>query len=255
MNPQTLYSIIKFGFLFIGAVIFAALFFITAPYGRYSRGGWGPEINNRLGWTVMEAVSPIGFVLLFLVGNWKSGPLPYVFLGLWLFHYIYRSFIFPGLMPSRNNMPVSVVLFAVLFNGFNSYLQGGYLYIFSPGSEKYGISWLGTPQFLIGGALFFIGFVIHARSDYILRNLRQPGETGYKIPTGWFFRWISAPNYFGEMVEWIGWAVLTWSLPGLVFALWTIFNLLPRAVSHHKWYRETFDEYPEDRKAIIPGLF
>jgi steroid 5-alpha reductase family enzyme len=173
---------------------------------------------------------------------------------LWLFHYIYRSFVFSSLMPSRNNMPLSVVLFAVIFNGFNSYLQGGYLYMFSPGAAKYGLSWLTTPQFLIGAVLFFSGFVIHVRSDHILRTLRNPGETGYRVPRGWLFRWVSAPNYFGEIVEWIGWAVLTWSLPGLVFALWTIFNLLPRGVAHHRWYRETFEGYPEERRAVIPGI-
>ena len=51
----------------------------------------------------------------------------------------------------------------------------------------------------------------------ILRNLRAPGETGYKIPVGGLFRWVSSPNYFGELLEWTGWAIATWSIPGVAF--------------------------------------
>ena len=42
--------------------------------------------------------------------------------------------------------------------------------------------------------------------------------------------------------------------PGLAFALYTFANLAPRALSHHRWYRERFPEYPADRKAILPFL-
>ena len=31
---------------------------------------------------------------------------------------------------------------------------------------------------------------------------------------------------------------------------WTIFNLLPRAISHHKWYKEKFEDYPKEGKII-----
>jgi protein-S-isoprenylcysteine O-methyltransferase Ste14 len=89
----------------------------------------------------------------------------------------------------------------------------------------------------------------------ILRSLRKPEEnSGYKIPRGGFYSVVSCPNYFGEIMEWIGWAILTWSLAGLTFAFWTTANLLPRAISHHKWYKEQFEDYPEKRKALIPFL-
>jgi len=76
----------------------------------------------------------------------------------------------------------------------------------------------------------------------------------YKIPNGGLFRWISCPNYLGEIIEWVGWALATWSLPGMSFALWTAANLIPRAISHHKWYKTKFKDYPHRRKAIIPGV-
>jgi 3-oxo-5-alpha-steroid 4-dehydrogenase 1 len=102
--------------------------------------------------------------------------------------------------------------------------------------------------------LFVIGLVINFQSDLILIKLRQPGETGYKLPTGGFFRWLSCSNYFGELLEWTGWALATWSLPGLAFAVWGAANLVPRAVSHHRWYQEKFPNYPRERRALLPGV-
>jgi len=81
------------------------------------------------------------------------------------------------------------------------------------------------------------------------------GETGYKIPHGGLFERVSCPNYLGEIIEWSGWALATWCLPGLSFAVWTFANLAPRARAHHRWYRAKFPEYPEERKALIPGVW
>ena len=103
--------------------------------------------------------------------------------------------------------------------------------------------------------IFFIGIIINLHSDKIIRDLRKPGETEYKIPYGGMFRWVSCPSYFGEITEWTGWAIMTWSLPGLVFVVWTFANLAPRALSHHKWYLETFPDYPKNRKALIPFVY
>jgi protein-S-isoprenylcysteine O-methyltransferase Ste14 len=102
--------------------------------------------------------------------------------------------------------------------------------------------------------VFAAGYFINRRSDTILRNLRKPGETGYKIPQGGMFRWISAPNYFGELTIWTGWAIATWSLAGLSFAVFTAANLVPRALTNHKWYLDKFPDYPAKRRAIIPYI-
>jgi steroid 5-alpha reductase family enzyme len=117
------------------------------------------------------------------------------------------------------------------------------------------MEWLTDPRFILGMVVFFTGMAINWHSDAILINLRKPGETGYKIPMGGLFRWVSCPNLLGEVIEWVGFGILTWSLPGLVFAIWTFANVVPRAISHHRWYKEKFPEYPKDRKAVIPGIW
>jgi 3-oxo-5-alpha-steroid 4-dehydrogenase 1 len=69
------------------------------------------------------------------------------------------------------------------------------------------------------------------------------------------YRFISCPNYLGEIMIWTGWAIATWSLAGLSFLVWTMANLIPRARAHHCWYKEQFPDYPPERKALVPGLW
>ena len=66
---------------------------------------------------------------------------------------------------------------------------------------------------------------------------------------------MACPNYLGEIIEWAGFAIATWSLPGLAFALMTAANLVPRAGANWLWYRRTFPEYPPERKALIPRVW
>ena len=92
-------------------------------------------------------------------------------------------------------------------------------------------------------------------SDNILMKLRSTANKEYKIPFGKAFRFVSAPNYLGEMMEWVGFAVASWSVPALSFAVWTVANLAPRAYASHKWYQEKFLDYPKERKALVPFIW
>ena len=111
------------------------------------------------------------------------------------------------------------------------------------------------PRFIIGGIVFVAGFVINQVADKELISLRKDGSKDYFIPNGGLFNYISCPNFFGEIIEWSGFAIMAWNLPALSFAVWTAANLIPRALDHHKWYKSYFKkEYPESRKAVIPFL-
>ena len=230
---------------------FISLFFVSAPYGRHARKGWGLMIDNRLGWILMEIVSPAVFAFFFLSGSQSKTPIVWIFFAAWLFHYINRSMIFPFRIKTQGKkMPLSIPLMAVFFNSVNGFTNGYYL-----GSlAVYPENWLTDIRFIVGIILFLVGWFINFQSDEILLNLRKPGESGYKIPKGGFFRFISCPNYFGEIIEWSGFAIMTWSLPGLAFAVWTFANLAPRAFANHNWYQNQFTDYPKERKALLPFL-
>ena len=237
----------------VGLVTVVSLFFVTAPYGRYGRSGWGPMLDARLGWVLMELPAVAIVAALFVTSGRGGDTVGLVFFLMWEIHYVQRTFIYPALLPPGSSpMPLSIPLLATVFNLFNGYLQGGWLYRVGP---VYDTAWLHGPRFIAGAALFFGGMAINLHADNVLRNLRKPGETGYKVPRGGFYRWVSCPNYLGETVEWTGWAIATWSPAGAAFAFWTAANLVPRAVAHHRWYREKFPEYPNERKAVIPFVF
>jgi 3-oxo-5-alpha-steroid 4-dehydrogenase 1 len=253
MNEKTLFNYLILAGFVLAAMVFVALFFVVAPYGRHLRRGWGPALSDRTGWIIMEFMAPVGFILCFIFGQYKSSITGLVFLAMWELHYMHRAFIFPFTLRNTNNrMSLVVISLGLLFNVAMSYLNGRYIFNFSGGYDN---RWLITPQFIIGAAFFIGGYVINRQSDLILRGLRQPGESGYKVPYGGLYRWISCPNYFGEIVQWTGWAIATWSLPGVVFAVWTAANLAPRARSHQHWYKEYFPRYPSERKALVPGIW
>ena len=66
---------------------------------------------------------------------------------------------------------------------------------------------------------------------------------------------MSPTANLGEILEWVGWAILTWSWVGLSFAVWTAANLAPRAIAHHRYYRQKIDGYPQGRKALLPYVY
>ncbi len=200
----------------------------------------------------MEIVSLIVFAGFFLSGPAVKSNVMWVFFALWSMHYLNRSLIFPWrTRTSGKKIPLTIVLFAMFFNVINGSLNGYFLGYLSEGIYE---NWFSSWQFWIGLTIFVSGVVINLLSDGTLLRLRRPGDTGYKIPRGGMFNWISCPNHFGEIVEWSGFAIMCWNLPALSFAIWTIANLVPRALSHHRWYRRYFPDYPKKRKAVIPFI-
>jgi steroid 5-alpha reductase family enzyme len=244
--------------VFVAALlVFIMLFFITAPYGRHMRKGWGVTLKAKFGWFLMEFPSFAIIVILFFIGNEKTNPVAIIFLLYWSVHYFHRAMVYPFMMKGGNKkFPLLILSFALIFNFINAYINGRYLFFFS---APYRVNYFLDPRFIIGSVLFITGMFINIQSDYILLKLRKQGNSqgnnNYVIPYSGFFRFVSSPNYFGEIIEWVGWAVLTWSIPGLAFAVFTIANLAPRAYSNHKWYKNKFSAYPRDRKALIPFIY
>jgi protein-S-isoprenylcysteine O-methyltransferase Ste14 len=232
-------------------VVLISLLKTTAPYGRHHRRGWGPTLPNRSAWVLMEAPALLVIAVLVLSSPARGAPQAWVPLLFWMIHYSYRTLLFPLLMhPSDRTFPALLVLFAIGFNVLNGYNNAAAL--ISAGHAG-GPFW--SLHFAVGAGVFILGFVIHVQADRTIRRLRAPGDTGYAIPQGGLFRWVTSPNYLGEIIQWAGWAVMTWSLAGLAFALFTLCNLAPRALSNQRWYRERFPGYPPERKVLVPGIF
>jgi 3-oxo-5-alpha-steroid 4-dehydrogenase 1 len=253
LNEFSFFHFLLIAWFGIAGVILVTLFFVIAPYGRHTTRNWGPMIQSKLGWIIMESTAPIIFAVCFILSIHKISITGLAFLVLWEAHYIHRSYIYPfSRRDGYKPMPLAVISLGFLFNSVNGYLNGRYLFSFSGGCTP---DWLTDPRFIIGVVFFLAGFIINRQSDRILSHLRQSGYSGYQIAKSGFFRWVSCPNYLGEIIIWVGWAMATWSLAGVSFAVWTAANLVPRARSHHLWYQKNFPAYPPERKSLIPGIW
>lgn len=240
----------------LACIVFVALQRITPGYGIAYDRKWGPSVGNRTGWVIMEAPVFILMLMLWLFSPRRGEPALIVMTSFFLLHYFQRSFIFPALIKGKNRMPLSIILSGIVFNMLNAYMIGGWFFYLEP-APAYPTSWLWSPLFILGTVIFFSGMAVNLQSDAIIRNLRRPGDTGHYIPRGGMFNYVTSANYFGEFTEWVGFAILTWSPPGAVFALWTFANLAPRARATHKKYTAMFgEEYTSlHRRYILPFLY
>lgn len=240
----------------IAVIVFIALYFVTAGYGVFYNKKWGPSIPNKIGWILMESPVFIAMILLCVFSERSTNVVCLIFLILFEIHYFQRSFIFPFLIRGKSVMPLSVILMGVVFNTLNALMQGGWIFYVAP-ENMYETSWLTTPQFIIGTLIFFAGMIINIHSDNIIRHLRKPGDTKHYLPKKGMFKYVTSANYFGEFVEWCGFAILTWSLSGAVFALWTFANLAPRAAKIYDNYKKEFGNELDTKKVkrILPFIY
>ena len=98
MNELSIFRILLIVSIVLAVGIFIALFFISAPYGRHSRHGWGLQLSNWAGWLLMESVSAIVMLVMFLIGDAPRTLTTIIFLLMWESHYIHRSYIYPFML-------------------------------------------------------------------------------------------------------------------------------------------------------------
>ena len=217
-----------------------------APYGKHSTKKWGKSIDNKTGWILMELPALLTCPLIYFTIS-EEINLNVVFIVLWIIHYFNRTVIYPLRIKTKGKkIPIAIVASAFFFNMVNGILNGYFLTLlqFESISELY---------LILGFIIFIIGFYINISSDNLLIKLRT-NQKGYVIPNGKLFNYVSCPNFFGEIIEWLGFAIMTLNPGSLSFLIWTICNLIPRSKAHHKWYKENFENYPKKRKAVIPYL-
>ncbi|PYH96255.1 steroid alpha reductase family protein [Aspergillus ellipticus CBS 707.79] len=108
-----------------------------------------------------------------------------------------------------------------------------------------------------GLALYIFGELANLNAHMILRDLRRPGTTERGIPSGLGFNVVTCPNYFFEIVSWVGiyllsgmsWSVMFFIIVGTAqMALW--------AKKKERRYRKEFgDKYKRKRFVLLPGLY
>jgi len=226
----------------------------ATKYGRYLREGQKHTVPARVGWLAFESPQLFAFAATFLwfsQGATTAGTTALVLFAIWQGHYTYRAILYPLMRRDQaKRFPIGGIVAGLVFNSINGFLNG---YAIAH-AEHLTAAWLTDPRFIVGAVLFVGGWLTNVHSDRVLIGLRSGDFSGYRIPHGGWFRWVSCPNYGGEIVMWFGFALMSWTLAGVAFAVFTVANLLPRALSHHRWYQRTFEDYPAERTAIFPGV-
>lgn len=114
---------------------------------------------------------------------------------------------------------------------------------------------------LLCTVIFLISSYTQFKVNFILRNLRKDEDdkinsTIYKIPCGGLFEYVSGALQITEIIIYLAMSIILWQSSTFHFVtIWVLANQISTAVFTHKWYMQTFQNYPKSRKILIPYLF
>lgn len=244
-------TVLTVGFAFAAFVAISALF-VQSPYGRFASEKLGVSLDPRLGWWLMELPATVVFLVFFALGE-RHDVVPMVFAAIWCIHYANRGWFFPLTIRTtpgqKGSFSITVVLAGWFVTGMHGFLNAQW---FTDFGDHLTTEWLTDPRFLVGLAVYYSGYFLVLHSERVVRTLRDTPGPRYRIPFGGGFKLVTNPAYLGELVGWAGFALMTWSLAGVLIFCISAANLIPRAFQNHRWYLEKFDDYPKDRKVLVP---
>ena len=125
--------------ILFGLIIFVILLFIRAPYGKHYNTKWGPEINNKLGWIVMEMpallICPITYLsIVDDIFRYES-----FFIVLWFLHYFNRTIVYPLKIKTKNK-PLAIIAHTTKGKGVSFMEDNPAFHGAAPNDEQYRIA-------------------------------------------------------------------------------------------------------------------
>ena len=240
------------GFL-LAVVSFFAQLCKPASYGKHADGSGRCPVPAKIAFGITDFIPGFIFFTLtyFIAGqNFRNGINITMYM-LFTVHYLTRGLMTVISKYTHNKVSVFIPVGTFVANTLYHYINAEFI-----GSVYYCRGYYYDPRFIVGLLLFLIGITINRAADLQLIYLRRKHkDRDYVVPKGPLFYLISCPNYFGEGLQWFGWAIMTWSLAGLVWWLFTESTFITRARHNHKWYRNQYLDYPPHRRALIPLIY
>ena len=229
----------------------------------------GPQIGYRTVF-IIEYLGPILFFVLYgmrpsfiygeeLSQNQEWSDIQRVAYWCFIAHFLKREFetIFVHTF-SRPTMPLlNLFKNSIYYWSFAAFI--GYP-ICSPQYTAPNSSTSEPFPFQVGLAIFVLmeacNLYTHIKLRLMRSSKKQISVNDRDIPTGFLFDLVACPNYFCEVMSWVGFSLMTSVLFSWVFTLVGFIQMWEWAVKKHKGYLKSHgDKYKKlRRKAIIPFL-
>jgi len=117
-----------------------------------------------------------------------------------------------------------------------------------------------TLRHYVAISLFLYAWYNQFMSNLILASLRK-NHSGtvvtqkHLLPVGGYFESVSSPHMYFEILIYVALYIILHNNSSWLFVLcWVISNQIENAWLTHKWYMETYPNYPKSRKAIFPNF-
>ncbi|ORY77740.1 synaptic glyco protein SC2 [Protomyces lactucae-debilis] len=208
----------------------------------------GPQISWRTVF-VCEYAGPLLIHPLIFFGLYdKHSSAQYITLAMVMLHFLKREYetMFVHRF-SAETMP----FFNLFKNCAHYWIIGGALLAWFTYGPAYAVETWQFPKIAV--FTFVMGEMCNLKTHKILRDLRRPGSTERRIPYGLGFDWVSCPNYFFEILCWVGISATTGSHAAWAFTIVSAAQMWQWSLKKHQRYLKEFPkDYPKDRKILIP---
>ncbi|KAL7534059.1 hypothetical protein ACHAWF_004705 [Thalassiosira exigua] len=115
---------------------------------------------------------------------------------------------------------------------------------------------------IVGTAIFSVGIAGNFYHHYLLAKLRDVTKENnenkkYVAPKGGLFSFVACPHYLFELLGWLGIAIASHHLNVFLLCAGMTSYLAGRSVAQNDFNRRKFnsEEWPEDRKNLVPFIF
>jgi 3-oxo-5-alpha-steroid 4-dehydrogenase 1 len=240
-------------------LLLAAAFGVLEASGRfhipYSKFRSGASINSRLGWFVAYLVPLLVYVGLQMAAGNPRSPYHWALLAGMVFHFGKRCL--ESLFLHKYSKPTGAVAYLLIIWAYSTMVLAGGWFQTHDVTPAQGWAPGLRPQLYAGAAIFLCGQAINFYHHLLLARLRPAGAAGqgYRVPRGGLFQWVACPHYLGEIVSWVGYAVMSGLPPAWGNAIVIVVYLGARSRSTLRWYRDNLPDWPARRRALIPFLF
>ena len=191
--------------LLVGAilVIGEATGRLRLPYSKFRTGA---GVNSRAGLALAYATPVFVYIALWVEGGSPRTLYHLAVFGAFLFHFVRRIFEVSFVNSYSRPTPLrALVIIASLYGGIAASCAFFQVRTFSQPTSQ--------PIFILGVLIFALGEVLNAYHHLLLARLRPLAVRTYGVPRGGLFGWVASPHYLGEILSFVGYAMMSGVLP------------------------------------------